>query len=129
MGTRSLTFVYEDDGTAIINLYRQFDGYPEGHGRDLVGFLYNKRLVNGLGRDTKNVFNGMSCLAASLVAHFKTEAGGIYLHPTTSLDCGQDYEYHIYPNRIEVKKYDGRVLFNGTWEEFDGFCMKEGEEV
>ena len=31
MGTRSLTYVYENEAP-IICMYRQFDGYPSGHG-------------------------------------------------------------------------------------------------
>ena len=38
MGTRSLTFVY-DEQEAIINMYRQYDGYPTGHGAELAEFL------------------------------------------------------------------------------------------
>ena len=34
MGTRSLTFVYDEYGEKIINMYRQYDGYPSGHGRN-----------------------------------------------------------------------------------------------
>ena len=32
MGTRSLTFVYDEDGKKLINMYRQYDGYPSGRG-------------------------------------------------------------------------------------------------
>ena len=39
MGTRSLTFVYDEDGRKIINMYRQYDGYPSGHGKDLAESL------------------------------------------------------------------------------------------
>ena len=38
MGTRSLTFVYEGE-KPIVNMYRQFDGYPSGHGAELAEFL------------------------------------------------------------------------------------------
>ena len=46
MGTRSLTYVFEtyksDDGVEehvpLINLYRQYDGYMEGHGLELAEF-------------------------------------------------------------------------------------------
>ena len=38
MGTRSLTFVYDGE-QPIINMYRQFDGYPSGHGQELAEFL------------------------------------------------------------------------------------------
>jgi hypothetical protein len=38
MGTRSLTFVYDGD-EPMINMYRQFDGYPSGHGSELADFF------------------------------------------------------------------------------------------
>ena len=125
MGTRSLTFVYEADGEAIINLYRQYDGYPSGHGAELAEFFAGKRIVNGLSGDTSMVFNGMGCLAASLVAHFKDAAGGFYLNPTSATDCGQDYEYHVYKDKIVVKNYSGNKIFSGDWESFSKFCSAE----
>lgn len=153
MGTRSLTFVYEKYGQVqkpVCNMYRQFDGYPTGHGAELAEFLNAGRLVNGLSA-TKTVkevvFNGMGCLAASMVAHFKKEPGNFYIHPTDVTDCGQDYEYHIYSAngllsgevfRIEVYNcgcnFFGAsgdthdLVFKGTLEEFTEFC-KEKEEA
>jgi hypothetical protein len=125
MGTRSLTFVYNEHGEAIINLYRQYDGYPSGHGAELAGFLAGKRLVNGLAGDTSMVFNGMGCLAAGLVANFKEAAGGFYLYPVSAKDCGQDYEYHVYADKIVVKNYNGNEIFAGNWESFSKFCSAE----
>jgi len=124
MGTRSLTFVY-DEGEAIINLYRQYDGYPSGHGRELAEFLSPLTIVNGIGRETANIANGMGCLAAQLVAHFKTEVGQFYLHPVTATKCGQDYEYHVHENRVVVKNYNGNEVFSGNWELFSKFCGAE----
>ena len=46
MGTRSLTFVYEKYGQVqkpVVNMYRQFDGYPTGHGAELAEFLTRGR--------------------------------------------------------------------------------------
>ena len=107
MGTRSLTFVYDGE-TPIINMYRQYDGYPTGHGAELAEFLAPFTLVNGLGIDeTRKVANGMGCLAAQLVANFKDEAGGFYLYPTSAVDCGQDYEYHIYDNVVTFLDENG----------------------
>jgi hypothetical protein len=107
MGTRSLTFVY-DGKTPIINMYRQYDGYPTGHGAELAEFLAPFHMVNGLGFDEKRkVANGMGCLAAQLVANFKGEAGGFYLYPTSAVDCGQDYEYHIFDNVLTFLDEDG----------------------
>jgi hypothetical protein len=107
MGTRSLTFVY-DGKEPIINMYRQYDGYPTGHGAELAEFLAPFTLVNGLGiNETRKVANGMGCLAAQLVTNFKDGAGGFYLYPTSAVDCGQDYEYHIFDNVLTFLDEDG----------------------
>jgi hypothetical protein len=124
MGTRSLTFVYDDLNKPIINMYRQFDGYPSGHGAELAEFLNSfEAITNGIPLgDTRKLANGMGCLAAQMVAHFKIGAGGFYLYPVNSKDCGQEYEYHIYSDRITVKDYKGKAMFTGPWVYFAEFC-------
>jgi hypothetical protein len=136
MGTRALTFVYDADNQPILNLYRQYDGYIEnGHGSELAEFLAGKKLVNGFGKESNDIANGMGCLAASLVAHFKDTVGGFYIHSVTSTDCGQDYEYHVYEDKVIVKGYPatyslferGKMVnrFEGSWAEFAKFCKVE----
>lgn len=129
MGTRSLTFVYTENNEPIVNMYRQFDGYPSGHGSELAEFLRPLTIVNGLSGDTSHVANGMGCLAAQMVEHFKDGAGGIYLYPVTSRDCWQDYEYHVYSDRVQVfrNRYQrpNDSIFNGTWEAFAEFCNED----
>ncbi|NBR07293.1 MAG: hypothetical protein EBT92_16225 [Planctomycetes bacterium] len=95
MGTRSLTRVKNEDGQTILTLYRQMDGYPEGHGKELVDFLDGMVITNGisLGAKPAKSANGMECLAAQLVAHFKTGVGGFYIYPDTADD--QEYNYLI----------------------------------
>jgi len=143
MGTRSLTFVYSESvkgerAEPIVNMYRQFDGYPSGHGAELAEFLSGGKIVNGLrfGEEGK-FFNGMGDLAALLVANFKKESGGFYLYPVSAKDCGQDYEYHILnvdgEFKIEVYycgcnffgisgDYESEVVFSGSLPEFVDFC-------
>jgi len=145
MGTRSLTFVYEKYGQIqkpVVNMYRQFDGYPTGHGAELAEFLNGGRLVNGLIHTvTANeaVYNGMGCLAASMVAHFKKTPGGFYIHPTEVRDCGQDYEYHVSEkkNGLYVEVYycgcnmfgssgdSQELVFQGYLKEFTEFCKEK----
>lgn len=151
MGTRSLTFVYDSYTTPkgkvvnepIINFYRQYDGYPTGHGAELAEFLSGGRMVNGMiytETAKELVFNGMGDLAAQLVAHFKQEAGGFYLYPVTTKDCGQDYEYHIYQQENDFKiivmncgcNFFGMTnddtyeeIFNGSLPEFIEFCKEK----
>ena len=133
MGTRSLTFVYDADNQPFLNLYRQYDGYIEGgHGSELAAFLAGKTLVNGYGKESNDLANGMGCLAASLVAHFKETVGGFYIHSVTETQCGQDYEYHVYEDKVIVKGYPetyslferGKMVqrFEGSWAEFAKFC-------
>lgn len=124
MGTRCLTFVYDHD-KPIINLYRQFDGYPSGHGLELARFLLPIKLINGIGvNDTENVANGMGCLAAQIVSHFKTEVGGFYLYPIDETDAWQDYEYHVYEDKVKIKSFNENI-FEGTWQEFAEFCASQ----
>ena len=111
MGTRSLTRVIEtwnDEKTnklkkqTLVCMYRQMDGYPSGMGSDLAEFLNGGKLVNGISlAETERVFNGMKCLAAQLVAHFKDGAGGYYLYPTNTKDAWQEYEYEIIQHEDE----------------------------
>ena len=129
MGTRSLTFVYNERGNAVVNLYRQYDGYIEGHGAELAEFLAGKTLVNGYGKESTALANGMGCLAASIVAHFKETVGGFYIHAVTDTDCGQDYEYHVYEHKVEVRgpgsifnPGPNDAIFKGTWAEFAELC-------
>ena len=121
MGTRSLTFVY-DGNVPVINIYRQFDGYPSGHGHELAQFLNSKTLVNGYGEQNSAEANGMGCLAAQLIVQLKHGVGGIYIYPVASTDCFQDYEYHVYENNVIVKDPTA-VIFEGTWKQFAQFCL------
>ena len=123
-------------------MYRQFDGYPTGHGAELAEFLNVGRMVNGLAQ-TKTVkevvFNGMGCLAAQMISHFKKESGGFYIHPTDVTDCGQDYEYHVYDKsgKLYIEVYDcgcnffgasgdtHELIFKGNLKEFTKFCKEK----
>lgn len=106
MGTRCLTVVNDDNGKEIICLYRQYDGYPDGHGRELKAYLAPFSISNGI---RSGCFNGMECLAASLVAHFKTAPGGFYLYPAGTRDVGEEYIYTVYPEK--APEYENQRVF------------------
>ena len=134
MGTRSLTYVYEsyqEEHTPVVCMYRQYDGYLEGHGLELATFLTRGKLVNGLSGKDQMVFNGMGCLAAQLVAYFKKEAGNFYLHaPVLNQDAGQEYEYHVFRDKVVVYSIgsnNDNALFEGTWMEFFMMCKRKEE--
>ena len=125
MGTRSLTFVYEGE-KPIVNMYRQFDGYPSGHGVELAEFLTSfDAITNGISfGEKRKTANGMGCLAAQMIANFKDSVGGFYIHSVDSTDCWQDYEYHVYENKVVIKN-PSEVIFEGDWEKFHSFCYDE----
>ena len=100
MGTRSLTtFIetYKDNKgkekkEKIVTMYRQYDGYPTGHGIELAEFLASGKMVNGFGLGVDHLqFNGMGCLSAQVVSHFKDGVGGFYLYRGGTTNCGEEY--------------------------------------
>jgi len=122
MGTRSLTYVYNEDNTKqpFVCMYRQFDGYPSAHGAELAEFLIPMKT-----REEGRNANGMGCLAAQMVAYFKGDTHNIYLYfPELGQDCWQEYEYHVFENKVVVQN-PTEVIFSGSWKEFSEFCCDE----
>ena len=85
----------EEPNKTIVDIYHHWDGYPEGLGVTLADYLNGKKVTNGLGRDNNNLFNGMGCLAASLVAELKDGPGDVYIEPRESHGW-IDYQYYIW---------------------------------
>jgi hypothetical protein len=130
MGTRSIT-TFHADGEEICVLYRQFDGEIKWHGKELAEFLAGKTIVNGIGLDYKNVFNGMGCLTASVIAHFKEGVGGFYVYPAKTRDINEEFTYQVYGHTgeephiriLEGWNYDS--VFSGTATDVLNFIKKE----
>lgn len=143
MGTRSLTVItdnqwQEAETKEVTVLYRQYDGYPSGHGDDLAELFRDTKIVNGIGRETANIANGMGCLAAQMVAHFKDGPGSFYLYPSGTRGYGEEYIYELYcdPNTtgstrdiwLRVQScYQKDLLYDGPISEFDSANIQEGE--
>jgi len=127
MGTRSLTKViekYDEEEEVLTTMYRQYDGYPEGHGAELAEWLSKFTVVNGIRLDDeRQIANGAECLAAQMFAHFKNGPGGIYLYHPDAHNCGEEYIYYIYAHHKDITikvydTYDEKTIFEGTPEEF-----------
>jgi len=135
MGTRSLTvFNNEWDNEEIVVLYRQFDGYPTGHGRDLLSFLNNMKIVNGISPNEKRkIANGMGCLSAQIVAYLKEAPGDFYLHSAGTRDIGEEFIYTLYyTEELKIKVQDtydgGNDLFDGNIEAYENW-IKNPKDV
>ena len=95
----------------IVDIYHHWDGYPEGLGVTLGWYLSGKRVVNGISsKDNEDlIFNGMGCLAASLVAHLKDGPGNVYIEGREQ-HTWIDYYYYIwgdYNKDIWIIIFDG----------------------
>ena len=102
----------EKPNKTIVDIYHHYDGYPEGLGVTLASYLDGKRVVNGIGSkdDEDLIFNGMGCLAASLVAELKDGAGNIYIEDPERPHGWIDYEYYVWGDDakdIWISIFDG----------------------
>lgn len=157
MGTRSTTHVFEinEPGAVtpallkkarhVVSIYRQYDGYPEGHGKDLADFAAKFTIVNGfsMGMQAGTHANGGGCFGAQLIHTFKTEIGNVYI---TSKTDRQEYDYFLYVRPTErgfgttpamesliylVAKAGKKTLFSGPVKEYDAWLdahLKKREE-
>lgn len=130
MSTRSVTKFITPAGDCVAALYRQMGGYPEDHGKELATFLSGIRRISGKG--PAGAANGIQCLAAQAVAHFKTEPGGFYLVP-----FGQEEEWNYVVAENSNGDWTLRVMdctgdkdidyFFGTPQEFLEMLEKDND--
>ena len=141
MSTRSITILRDGNSNSeIAVLYRHHDGYPSGHGADIAKALGGKQVSHGIREDS--VINGAGDMAVQLIAWLKQDstvnapyrprainsAGGLYLWPPGTRNCGEEYTYTITctsPGNdrtggiaITCTGYDARDSFDG---DMDGF--------
>ena len=105
MGTRATIHIAKrEEGVSfseipkkkLVSIYNQYDGYPDGLGVTLANYLLDTKIVNGLGGDRDTVFNGLGCMAASIIAELKEEAGNVYIDNPNNPHGWLDYEYVIW---------------------------------
>jgi len=119
MGTRAtIKIAKREEGVSfsekpdkkLVSIYHHFDGYPEGLGVTLASYLDDKKITNGLGKDREYCFNGLGCMAASIIAELKEEAGNVYIEDPERPNGWIDYEYYIwgdYNKDIWISIFDG----------------------
>ena len=111
MGTRSLTRIiprqeglsYSEGHTraelALVNIYQQYDGYPEYMAVEYAEWLKDIKIINGLGgnKNLNEIANGAGCFAAQFIAKFKDRAGQMYLQAIDNEIGWAEYIYTLYP--------------------------------
>ena len=141
MGTRAtINIARREEGVsfseypdkAMVSIYHHYDGYPEGLGVTIANYLDGKRIVNGLGGNNEDVFNGLGCMAASIIAELKEEAGNIYIEDPERPSGWIDYEYYVWGDDhkdIWISIFsDGDCIFvgkpNKLIEKYDERCKE-----
>ena len=129
MSTRSLVrFAKREEGVSFsehperveVQVYKHYDGYPEGHPLELAKFLKDFKIVNGVPfGDDSRMANGLGCLAAQYIAAFKMKAGDLYVeNPDTEHDW---IEYITY-----VWGDDGKSIWMSIFDIEEG-CIFVGK--
>ena len=104
-----VSFSEKPDKT-IVDIYHHYDGYPEGLGVKLASYLDGKVVTTGLSGDTTYSFNGMGCLAASLIAELKDGPGNVYIEDPERKHGWIDYEYFVWGDdnkSVWISIFDG----------------------
>jgi len=100
----------EKPNKTIVDIYHHYDGYPEGLGVKLASYLNDYHIVNGAGREGDTLFNGIGCMAASIIAHLKDGPGNVYIEDKDSPHGWLDYNYYVwgdYYKSIWISIFDG----------------------
>ena len=128
MGTRSLTIIKSNTGDEICVIYRQFDGYPQGHGMDLYTILQGRKITNGAFAGKTS--NGMHCLAATVVKELKGDRSGeVYLYPPGTRGMDEEFVYEISMVGRDIwitciEKEGDCVIFSNLADEFGNFVAQ-----
>jgi hypothetical protein len=115
MGTRSVTHIYEMSelgGKMVCSFFRHYDGYPSGHGKNLIQWLRGKILTNGIwGTSDKTIsFNRAGTMAVKLMNHIQDKSGAEVI-PTGTNTSDSEFTYHVgFTNGqfyVGCQSYDG----------------------
>ena len=129
MSTRSLVrFAKREEGVSFsehpkrveVQVYKHYDGYPQGHPVDLAKFLDGFKVVNGLGMNTHKTANGLGCLAAQYVAGFKMGPGDMYIENQDTEHGDIEYITYVWGN-------DGKSIWMSIFDVYEDKCIFVGE--
>ena len=119
MGTRATIHIAKrEEGVSfseipekkLVSIYHHYDGYPEYLGVTLANYLEDKKITNGLGDRNAPIFNGLGCMAASIIAELKDEPGNVYIEDPNNPHGWLDYEYVVWGDSgkgIWISIFDG----------------------
>ena len=120
MGTHALIKIKDSENNLITRIFVQWDGYPNGVGKQIQDAVGHLTVVNGW-NDADTQANGMECLAATLVAAMKNCTGNVYI-VGSSTKWYSDYDYVLTEKEGVVQvscKSDKRPIYKGPLKDWD----------
>jgi len=106
---------FYNDGQFVANMYKHWDGYPEGILPVLLRNIALKEETQGISENAtiKTHYNGFGCLVAQIIKGFKKGIGDVYLEPEGD---SSEFNYIIDYNKGELNfrayHYD-ELIFDG----------------
>jgi hypothetical protein len=97
MGTRA-SVIFKTENEPVFAMYKHYDGYPEGLGKELKSIIAEGTITNGLGaeRTLGKAFNGYGCMFATIIAKLKNEPGNVYICKIKDVGYqGEEYIYEV----------------------------------
>lgn len=97
MATRA-SVIFKHFGEPVFAMYKHYDGYPDGLGKEIKEIVSGGKLVNGLGPDKTlgSYFNGYGCMWATIIAKLKNQPGDVYICKISDVgQQGEDYVYEV----------------------------------
>jgi len=134
MGTRSITHVKNEQGIVLLSIYRQYDGYPTGQGKDIKECFEGKRLVDGYtSKDSHLQVNGMDRAAIMLAGHLNKpdDPGNVYAAVPGRDNQWCEFTYTLgrrgkaFHLRVEMGDPSMVTLYDGPLEDFNPEKVEE----
>ena len=123
----------EKPNKTIVDIYHHYDGYPEGLGVKLASYLDDKKITNGLGsRGDYDYFNGLGCMATSIIEYLKDGPGNVYIEDKDRPHGWLDYKYYVWGDDnkdIWISIFDGdECIFVGKPRALLSKYYSDGDE-
>lgn len=124
MGTRSLTHIREtENGTDLVCIHRQMDGYCAGHGKDLKELLTGYKIVNGYSMPD------LDCMKCGVNPYFHKQNKSRHLFQPKRVANGLGDLAALLITSLKTRTYDDFILCepNSDWERYQYVLWLDGD--
>ena len=117
MSTRASTITYDNNHKQLYNHYCHYDGYPDGHGKELAQLLLSCESFSGI-EQTHVYLDGMELIGCEIENNHITHPDIEYLYQVTLGDTITLTITSVDWNDSWKQILDKKPIFKGTPKEF-----------